>query len=422
MYKRLSLSFLTFVLLMILLPIKAYAQNDFTLEYDFTSDHMVRLKMTHEEGADFDGYMIERASTKTGPYENVGTCSKTKYSSYSYYWDDDEYDDNLTTYSDSSVLTPYTTYYYKVSAFTYAKDQYGDETGEKTIITVKDIEVLYPGAGPVITSGKRKGKNGSTISWSPVEGAEGYVVYLLTDMDEKGNMTWPDTSNEQLYTQVSDFSLSTLSASYKKLTNGVTYYYRIYAYKTINGNRVLSFSSDVKGIAMDYYAYASEGYYQKVKRAFGTEKKRDKNFKTEAKARRQMKTIKIKVWDFKNGRNGKKITRVKYLTVNKNLAPTVKQIFKEVYESDEKQVIHDIGAYSYRTGQHMYGLAIDVNPNENYMIDGKKVMSGSFWKPKKSAYSIPLECDFVRIMNRYGFSRGFWGNRKDYMHFSYFGT
>ncbi|MCR5702127.1 MAG: M15 family metallopeptidase [Lachnospiraceae bacterium] len=422
MYKRLLLPFLVFALLMILMPIKAYAQNDFTLEYDFTSDHMVRLKMTNEAGFEFDGYIIERASAKSGPYENVGTCSKTSYSTYRYYYDDYSYDNNLTTYSDSSVLSPYTTYYYKVSAFTYAKDEYGYTTDEKTILNAKEIEVLYPGAGPVITSGKRKGKNGSTISWSPVDGAEGYVVCLLTDIDENGNVLWPDTSNEQLYTQISDFTATTLNASYKKLTNGVTYYYRVYAYKTIDGKRVMSFSSDVKNIAMDYYAYASEDYFQKTKRAFGSEKKRNKNFKTEAKARRQMKTIKIKVWDFKNGRKGKKITRVKYLTVNKNLAPTVKQIFKEVYESEEKQVIHDIGCYSYRTGEHMYGLAIDVNPNENYMIDGKKVMSGSFWKPKKSAYSIPLECDFVRIMNRYGFSRGFWGNRKDYMHFSYFGT
>ena len=70
----------------------------------------------------------------------------------------------------------------------------------------------------------------------------------------------------------------------------------------------------------------------------------------------------------------------------------------------------------------MYGLAIDINPNENYMIDGKTILSGSFWKPKKSKYSIPLNCETVRIMERYGFYRGFWGERKDYMHFSYFGT
>ena len=116
------------------------------------------------------------------------------------------------------------------------------------------------------------------------------------------------------------------------------------------------------------------------------------------------------------------MTRIKSLTVNKRLAPTIQQIFKEIYESKEKQVIHDIGCYSYRTGEHMYGLAIDVNPNENYMIDGKKVLAGRYWKPKKDPYSIPNNSEFVKIMNKYGFMRGAWGKRKDYMHFSYFGT
>ena len=92
------------------------------------------------------------------------------------------------------------------------------------------------------------------------------------------------------------------------------------------------------------------------------------------------------------------------------------------YNNKEKQVIHDIGCYSYRAGEHMYGLAIDVNANENYMIDGKKVLAGSYWKPKKDPYSIPNNSQFVKIMKRYGFYRGAWGKRKDYMHFSYFGT
>ena len=93
-----------------------------------------------------------------------------------------------------------------------------------------------------------------------------------------------------------------------------------------------------------------------------------------------------------------------------------------IYNNKEKQVIHDIGCYSYRAGEHMYGLAIDVNANENYMIDGKKVLAGSYWKPKKDPYSIPNNSQFVKIMKRYGFYRGAWGKRKDYMHFSYFGT
>lgn len=42
-------------------------------------------------------------------------------------------------------------------------------------------------------------------------------------------------------------------------------------------------------------------------------------------------------------------------------------------------------------------------------------------KPKKNRYSIPLNCKLVKILEKYGFHRGLWGSRRDYMHFSYFG-
>lgn len=137
-----------------------------------------------------------------------------------------------------------------------------------------------------------------------------------------------------------------------------------------------------------------------------------------------MKEVKIKVWDVNS--KGKKFTRTFYVRVHKNLAPSVKQMFKEIYKSKERFPIHDIGCYNWRgkgsASEHCIGTAFDINSNENYMIDNGQVLAGSFWKPKKSRYSIPLKCKLVSILNKYGFSRGFWGNRKDYMHFSYLGT
>lgn len=417
-------SLVLIVLGMFCLHIPVRAEGIFTLTSEFTYDHQVELKMVMEENSGISGFDIERCDVAGGAYTYLTT--KTVWN---YYFDDDDYwfydwdDGNTETYIDDSVLAAYTTYYYRVTAFKYALDEYGDETEEKLVLSVQEIAVFYPGIGPTVTEGKRSGKNGSSLTWTSVAGAEGYLVYGMTDMDEKGNMLfYPDTDNESGFQLLAEKAGNmNTSANFKKLVNGVTYYYRIYAYSTVNGERKLSFSSDVSSVPMDYYAYASESYMDKVKRAFGSVKKQEKNFKTEQKARKQMKTISIKVWDFASGKKGKKVTRIKYLTVNKRLAPTIKQIFKEIYNSKEKQVIHDIGCYSYRTGEHMYGLAIDVNPNENYMIDGKKILSGKYWKPGKDPYSIPEDSDFVRIMNRYGFYRGEWGERRDYMHFSFFG-
>lgn len=108
-----------------------------------------------------------------------------------------------------------------------------------------------------------------------------------------------------------------------------------------------------------------------------------------------------------------------------NCIPSIKEMFKEIYKSKERFPIHEIGCYSWRgknsSSEHCEGLAFDINSNENYMIQGKKVLAGSFWKPKKNRYSIPLNCKLVKILEKYGFHRGLWGSRRDYMHFSYFG-
>ena len=37
------------------------------------------------------------------------------------------------------------------------------------------------------------------------------------------------------------------------------------------------------------------------------------------------------------------------------------------------------------------------------MVQGKQILAGSFWKPKKNKYSIPLKCNLVKILEKYGF-------------------
>lgn len=403
------------------MDMRVYAQEPFEVTGKCIEGQKVALEININDETNIDGFDVYRGESASGEYQYIGNLETEKYDSYNNYYynyyDDEDYDIGADyIYTDSAVLTLYHTYYYRVQAY-----QYLDE--EKVCGQFIDTEVLIVGSGPEITYAKRNGKFGSKLKWTPVADADGYLIYCMKDYDDNGNSLSVNRNDETEYELVKTIEGNSMfSASFKKLTNGVTYTYRIYSYKNINGRQIPSVSSKMQEITMDYYAYAGEDYYQKVKRAYGSAKAQKKNFSTAMKASKQMKTIKIKVWDFKNGRKGKKVTKVKSLTVNKRLAPTIQQIFKEIYESREKQVIHDIGCYSYREGEHMHGLAIDVNPNENYMIDGKKVLAGRYWKPKKDPYSIPNDSEFVKIMNKYGFMRGAWGKRKDYMHFSYFGT
>lgn len=414
-YGKIVVFFLLMVIYVGFVGLPVYAQESFEVTGKCIEGQKVTLEININDETNIDGFDIYRADSASGIYQYIGSLETEGYKS-AYYYDDIDYEVADYTYTDSAVLTLYQTYYYRVQAY-----QYLDE--EKVCGQFIDTEVLIVGSGPEITYAKRNGKFGSKLKWTPVADADGYLIYCMKDYDDNGNSLSVNRNDETEYELVKTIEgNSTFSASFKKLTNGVTYTYRIYSYKNINGRQIPSISSKMQEITMDYYAYAGEDYYQKVKRAYGSAKAQKKNFSTAMKASKQMKTIKIKVWDFKNGRKGKKVTKVKSLTVNKRLAPTIQQIFKEIYESREKQVIHDIGCYSYREGEHMHGLAIDVNPNENYMIDGKKVLAGRYWKPKKDPYSIPNDSEFVKIMNKYGFMRGAWGKRKDYMHFSYFGT
>lgn len=432
-HKRLSFVSMMLLIGILLLDSRAYAQGSMTVTGCCKSANQATLEINIADNAEIDLIEVWCAEQENGKYQYVGEeeIDSGFYDDYyDYYYDDYDYNPADCVFTDSRKLSPYRNYYYQVKAFRISeKEEYDEEYDEyiekeeKILVETVNVKVYVVGAGPSIKSGKRSGKNASKLSWSKVSGVDGYMIYCMTDIDKKGNMIYPDLNNKDKYTLVKQIkNNSTLNATFKKLKNGVTYTYIVYAYKNVDGVPVKSIASSYKSIPMDYYAYAGESYNQKVKRAFGSAKKKKKNFSSASKARKQMKTIKIKVWDYKKGKKGKKITKTKYLTVNKKLAPTIQQIFKEIYKSKEKQVIHDIGCYSYRTGEHMYGLAIDVNPNENYMIDGKKILSGKFWKPKKNPYSIPNNSEFVKIMNRYGFQRGNWGKRKDYMHFSYFGT
>lgn len=142
-------------------------------------------------------------------------------------------------------------------------------------------------------------------------------------------------------------------------------------------------------------------------------------------AKAAMTMVTVDVWVLTA--SGSKVPGKRSVMVNKAIAETVKQIFKEIYEGPEKYPIKDIGGYSWRqspTSEHRWGLAIDINANENYMIrkDGT-IVAGSFWKPGENPFSIKPYGDVVTAFKKYGFSWGgdAWSMSNDYMHFSFLG-
>lgn len=352
------------------------------------NSHSITIKW--EKTDDCDGYQVFRSESPNGDYQFIQNTNR---------WDHDYNHEKTFTQKNLQIGKKY---YYKVRPYIIYDEKiyYGDFSN------YKGIQVTINGTNVKSASSKKVKTN--TITWTKNNDADGYIIYY----SKKYNGT---------YTKLKTYtSRNNLSYTHNKLTNGTAYYYKIQAYKNYNGTKLLGATSIYKKYC-DYYTYKNESYESKCKRVFG--KEYYQKYKNAKEAKKHMKTITVKVWDQKGK---KKFTRKFYLTVNKKLAPSIQEMFKEIYKSKERFPIHDIGCYSWRgnnsNSEHCLGLAFDINPNENYMIDNGKILSGSFWKPKKNRYSIPLNCQLVKILEKYGFDRGLWGSRKDYMHFSYFGT
>ena len=149
-------------------------------------------------------------------------------------------------------------------------------------------------------------------------------------------------------------------------------------------------------------------------------------YQTAEEAEAHMVEIAVPVWRLQA--DGTKTSGTAYLQVNRNLAPIYETIFREIYNGDERFPIKDVGCYSWRTGEHSQGTAVDINWEENMEAtinaDGSLTpTTGSHWSPGVDPYSIPEGGDVYNAFTKYGFAWGgnAWTSKRDYMHFSYFG-
>lgn len=142
---------------------------------------------------------------------------------------------------------------------------------------------------------------------------------------------------------------------------------------------------------------------------------------TEAEMQKYLTTVQITVRD----KEGNLQTRS--LTIHKALADDVVAIFQEI--ADAGFCAYDVGSYSWRQmaasgnrSHHSYGVAIDINPNENYMVKAGKIVAGSCWDPTNNQYSFGPNSAVVQAFQKRGWVwGGSWKSSKDYMHFSYTG-
>lgn len=156
------------------------------------------------------GYEIFTYDTKKKTYVKAGTTTKTSYK--------------------LKNLKSGTTYKFKVRAYIVVNDvkYYSDLSPEYTAAT-KPAQVTLKS----VKSAKTKT---ATVSWNKVSGASGYTVVYSTSKKFKKSKT------------VTVKKGSTVKAIIKKLSKGKKYYFKVRAYKTVNGKKIYGAYSSVKSV------------------------------------------------------------------------------------------------------------------------------------------------------------------------------
>lgn len=175
-----------------------------------TSNSYNSIKLTWNKAINgANGYAVYRSTSKDGKY----TLRKTITSK------------NTIEFTDTGLDTN-TTYYYKVRAYRMIADQ-------KKYGSYSEIVCAKPVLSKTTITVSSKSKK-ATIKWNKVLGASGYKVYSAT------------SSNGTYSLKKTITSINTLSYTNTNLVSGKTYYYKVRAYRNVNGKVVYGPYSAVK--------------------------------------------------------------------------------------------------------------------------------------------------------------------------------
>lgn len=165
--------------------------------YDQTS---ITLKWNKAEGA--NGYAIYMATSKNGKYSKIKTIKG-----------------NTLNYKKSKLKTA-NTYYFKIRA--YVEIDGSKKYGEYSEILVTSTKTKTPSFK--IYNGDKK----ATLKWNKISGASGYEIYMSTS--KNGNYSKVKTINKG----------NILKYTKTKLKADKKYYFKIRAYRIVNGKKVYS--------------------------------------------------------------------------------------------------------------------------------------------------------------------------------------
>ena len=192
------------------IPNKPEEKPNKVLGIKATSNSYNSIKLTWNKAINgANGYAVYRSTSKDGKY----TLRKTITSK------------NTIEFTDTGLDTN-TTYYYKVRPYRMIEDK-------KEYGSYSEIVCAKPVLSKTTITVSSKSKK-ATIKWNKVLGASGYKVYSATSSDGTYSLKKTITS------------INTLSYTNTNLVSGKTYYYKVRAYRNVNGKVVYGPYSAVK--------------------------------------------------------------------------------------------------------------------------------------------------------------------------------
>ncbi len=167
----------------------------------FTSS--IVLKWKKVQGA--KGYEIYRATSENGKYKKIKTTTSVVYK--------------------NKKLKSGKKYYYKVRAYKVVNNTklYGKYSKTAVMVTKPKTPAIK------LKSGNKK----VTVTWKKVTGASGYEIRMATQKNGKFKVIKKTSSKAASYTK-------------KNLANNKKYYFKVRAYKKVNGRKVYSSWSKLK--------------------------------------------------------------------------------------------------------------------------------------------------------------------------------
>lgn len=172
------------------------------------SQTKTKIKLRWDKVQNASGYKIYKYNPKTKKYVKLGSTKGNTYN--------------------VKKLKAGTTYSFKVVA-------YQNVNGKKYIGTYSNVlKTSTKTKTPTVTKLTSKNKK-ATVQWKKVSGASGYQIYMSKTKNGK-------------YTKVKRVSKKTLKYTKSNLKKNQKYYFKVRAYKTINGERVYSSFSQIKSV------------------------------------------------------------------------------------------------------------------------------------------------------------------------------